>query len=74
MNVYPFLREAVFDPEIIQVMTGAYEELLGELELATRDDPLAEVIAKEVLEAARLGVHDVVEMRLWVLNSLGKPH
>ena len=74
MNVYPFLREAVFDPEIIQVMTGAYEELLGELELADRDDPLAEVIAKEVIEAARLGVHDVVEMRLWVLNSLGKPH
>jgi hypothetical protein len=74
MNVYPLMREAVFEPEIIRVMTGAYEELLGELELADRDDPLAEVIAKEVIEAARLGVHDVVEMRLWVLNSLGKPH
>jgi hypothetical protein len=74
MSVYPFMREAVFEPEIIQVMTGAYEELLGELELADRYDPLAEVIAKEVIEAARLGVHDVVEMRLWVLNSLGKPH
>ena len=74
MNVYPFLRDAVFDPEIIQVMAGTYEEVLGELKLADRDDPLAEVIAKEVIEAARLGVHDVVEMRLWVLNSLGKPH
>jgi hypothetical protein len=74
MNVYPLMRDAVFEPEIIRVMTGAYEELLGELELADRDDPLAEVIAKEVIEAARLGVHDVVEMRLWVLNSLGKPH
>jgi hypothetical protein len=74
MNVYPFLRDAVFEPEIIQVMAGAYEELLGELELADRDDPLAEVIAKEVIEAARLGVLNVVEMRLWVLNSLGKPH
>jgi hypothetical protein len=72
MTVY--LREAVFDPEIIQVMAGAYEELLGALELANRDDPFAEVVAKEVIEAARLGVHDIVEMRLWVLNSLGKPH
>ena len=48
--------------------------MLGELRLADRDDALAEVIAKEVIEAARLGVDDVVEMRLWVLNSLDKPH
>jgi hypothetical protein len=31
---------------------GASEELLGELQLADRDDPLAEVIAKEVIERA----------------------
>jgi hypothetical protein len=74
MAVYPFLRDAVFEPEIIQVMTGTYDELLGELELTDRDDPLAEVIAKEVIEAARLGVQDVAEMRQWVLNSLGKLH
>jgi hypothetical protein len=74
MTVYPFLREAVFEPEIIQVMAGTYEKLLGDLELVDRDDPLAEAIAKEVIEAARLGVHDVAEMRLWVLNALGKPH
>jgi hypothetical protein len=74
MTVYPLAREAVFEPEIIQVMAGAYEELLDELELADRDEPFAEVIAKEVIEAARLGLHDGVEMRLWVLNSLGKPH
>jgi hypothetical protein len=74
MTVYPFLRDAVFEPEIIQVMTGAYEKLLGDLKLVERGDPLAEVVAKEVIEAARLGVHDVVEMRLWVLNALGEPH
>ena len=74
MTVYPLERNAVFEPEIIQVMAGVYEEVLGELRLADRDDPLAEVIAKGVIEAARLGVDDVVEMRLWVLNSLDKPH
>lgn len=31
---------------------GAYEELLGEPQLADRHDPLAEVIAKEVIERA----------------------
>jgi hypothetical protein len=74
MPVYPFLRDAVFEPEIIQVMTGTYENLLDDLELVDRDDPLTEVIAKGVIEAARLGVHDGAEMRLWVLNALGKPH
>jgi hypothetical protein len=74
MTVYPLERNSVFEPEIIQVMAGVYEEVLGELRLADRDDPLAEVIAKGVIEAARLGVDDVVEMRLWVLNSLDKPH
>jgi hypothetical protein len=74
MTVYPFVRDAAFEPEIIEVMTGAYEELLGELKLADRDDPLTEVIAMELMEAARLGVHDVAEMRLWVLNTLGRPH
>ena len=74
MTVHPFMREAVFEPEIIQVMAGAYEELLDDLHLAGLDDPFTEVIAREVIEAARLGVHDVAAMRQWVLNMLGKPH
>jgi hypothetical protein len=74
MTVYPFMREAVFEPEIIEVMAGAYEELLDDLHLAGRDDPFTEVIARELIEAARLGVHEVAAMRQWVLNTLGKPH
>ena len=73
MSVSPFVREAVFDPEIIKVMAGAYEELLGDLELTDRDHGLAEVVAKEILQAARQGVHDVAEMRQWVLCTLGRP-
>ena len=70
MGVSPFVRQAVFDPEIIQVMTGAYEELLDDLEIADRNDPFTEVIAKEVLKAARLGVQDVAEMHRQVLCAL----
>ena len=72
MGVSPFVREAVFDPEIIKVMAGAYEELLGDLEVADRNDPFAQVIAKEVLRAARLGLRDVAEMHQQVLGTLGK--
>jgi hypothetical protein len=72
MGVSPFVREAVFDPEIIQVMAGAYEELLVDLEVADRNDPFAQVIAKEVLRAARLGMRDVAEMHQQVLGTLGE--
>ena len=72
MGVSPFVREAVFDPEIIQVMTGAYEELLGDLDLANRNDPFTEIVAREVLRAARLGLRDVAEMHQQVLGTLGK--
>ena len=72
MGVSPFVREAVFDPEIIKVMAGAFEELLGDLEVADRNDPVAQVIAKEVLRAARLGLRDVAEMHQQVLGTLGK--
>ena len=70
MSVSLFVREAVFDPQIIKVMVGAFEELLDDLEVADRNDPFAEVIAKEVLKAARLGVHDVAEMHRQVLCAL----
>jgi hypothetical protein len=73
MDVSPFVRDGVFDPEIIQVMTGAYEELLGDLDLANRNDPFTEIVAKEVLRAARQGVQDVAEMHQQVLGTLGKP-
>jgi len=70
MSVSLFVREAVFDPQIIKVMVGAFEELLDDLEVADRNDPFAEIIAKEVLKAARLGVHDVTEMHRQVLCAL----
>ena len=73
MGVSPFVRGAVFDPEIIKVMAGAFEELLDELELADRNDPLAITIAKEVLRVARLGVHDVAEMHQRILGTLRQP-
>ncbi len=74
MTVYPLMRNAVFDPETIQVMAGAYEDLLGILQLADRNDPFTEVVAKEVIEVARLGVRDATEIRQRVLSTFDEPH
>ena len=54
-------------------MTGVYEELLDDLELASRNDAFTEIVAKEILMAARLGVHDVAEMHQRILGTLRQP-
>jgi hypothetical protein len=63
-------RGVVFEPETVQVMGGAYDKLLGDLELAGRNDPLTEIVAKEVLKVARQGVRDAGEIRQRVLTAL----
>ena len=73
MTIRTLSRSAVFEPETIQVMAGAYEEVLALLQLPDPNDPFTEVVAKEVIELARLGLRDVAEMRQRVLNTLGKP-
>ena len=64
-------REAVFEPEMLEIMATAYEESVRILQVADRTDPLIEIIAKEVIETARLGVREPMEMRRRVLNALG---
>jgi hypothetical protein len=63
-------RGVVFEPETIQVLGGAYDKLLGDLQLVGRSDPFTEIVAKEVLKVARQGVRDAGEIRQRVLTVL----
>jgi hypothetical protein len=65
-------REAVFEPETLQIMATAYEDSVRFLHVADSTDPLNEVIAKEVIETARLGIREPTEMCRRVLSALGK--
>jgi hypothetical protein len=65
-------REAVFEPETLQIMATAYEDSVRFLHVADSTDPLTEVIAKEVIETARLGIREPTEIRRRVLSALGK--
>ncbi len=49
------INAGVFEPKQIAAMTAAYERVLQRLGLADRDDPLTEVVAKKVIELAKLG-------------------
>ena len=74
MSVSQFARSVAFGPETIRMMVGTYEQLLGDLQLVNSNDPFTTVVAKEVIEAARLGVLDAPTLRERVLNALEKPH
>ncbi len=73
MTLYRLLKETAFEPETVEVMGRAYEDLLRDLELADRTDPFTEIIAKRVIEAASRGVCSATEIHEQVLRTLTNP-
>jgi len=73
MAVYQlFNDDGVFEPEAVDVLARAYEDLLRELQLVDRNDPFTHAVAKQVIEVARTGVRNAAEIRERVLRVLGK--
>ena len=58
MAIYRLLKFSAFQPEEITCMTAAYEDALRVLQLANRQDPLTELVAKKIIEVAQLGQRD----------------
>ena len=73
MAIYRLLKDTTFEPEAVEVMGRAYEDLLGDLGLADRNDPFTEIVAKEIVKIASRGVRSATEIRATVLTTLGKP-
>jgi hypothetical protein len=63
MAIYRMIRQSVFEPEMIERMTAAYEHALKELGLADRNDPITDLVARKVIEIAEMGESD--PDRLW---------
>ena len=58
-----------FGPEQVAVMTTAFDQLLSDLKLVKRDDPLVRMVAKLVIELVRNGERDPEEVRQKVLGQ-----
>ena len=69
MVIYRLLREATFNPEQVKRMAEAYEAALQELRIVDRTDPIAELIAKRVIEVARMGHQTADEICDQVLSE-----
>jgi hypothetical protein len=71
MAMYRLLKFYAFQPEEIGSMTAAYEEALRVLQLADRQDPITELVAKKIIEAAELGERDPKRLCEKALTELG---
>ena len=72
MAIYRLLKDTTFEPEAVEVMGRAYEDLLADLRLADCNDPFTEIVAKEIVKIASRGVRSAAEIRAQVLTALGK--
>jgi hypothetical protein len=70
--IYRLLSGGAFDPAAITAMTATYERVCMALEIADREDPLTEIIAKKIIERAKAGELDVVRLCEAALSELGR--
>ena len=73
MTIHRLLQHSAFNQEDIDRMVGAYEHCLKVAGLADRSDPVAEKIAKQIVEIAQTGERDPAVVSRQVLAALQLP-
>jgi len=74
MAIYRLIRESVFEPEAIDRMTAAYAHALKVLQLADRNDPITELVARKIIEIVEAGERDpdrLCQRALAALKQIG---
>jgi chaperonin cofactor prefoldin len=70
MAIHRLLQGRAFDPEAVRVMVKAFEDTLRELNLSSRDDAIAQTVARAIIECAERDVLDPIEMRKCALEAI----
>jgi hypothetical protein len=70
MPVYPLFRHSAFEPDMIDAMEAALEAALRDLGVTDRADPLAETVAKKIIEFAQRGERDPERLRERAVGSI----
>lgn len=71
MAIYRLIATGSFGPDEIEVMKAAYEAALLDVGVATRDDPITELIAKSIVNVVATGERDPQTVMERALNALG---
>jgi hypothetical protein len=70
MSLARYMQGAVFEPPAIEAMTTAYLAVCESLLVASRTDPLTEIVARKVIEIAGTGERDPARIRDLALLAL----
>jgi hypothetical protein len=71
MAIYRIFKTMAFEPEAIARMSVAYEEALRLLQIADRQDPITELVARKIIEVASNGERDPAKICEQALRGLG---
>ena len=71
MPIYRLLQNLPMGSSEISRLTTAYEKTLHTIGLVDRNDPLAEMIAKKIIEIAQTGMRDPAKLSELAIKELG---
>jgi hypothetical protein len=72
LAIHRLLDGAAFEPEAIKAMTDAYEEALRALRLTDRNDPVAEIMARKIIQCANTGEDDPARLCEAALRGINR--
>jgi len=70
MAIYRLLRREVFEPDDIRLLATVYEDVLSAVRIVDRKGPLAEQIAKRVVQLAQAGERDPENLKDLALEAV----
>ena len=73
MPIYRLLQNLPMGPEDIRRLTTAYEQALRTLGIVDRGDPLAELLARKIIEVAQTGIREPADITAQAIKELGIP-
>jgi hypothetical protein len=72
MPIRSLIQPGAFDPEAIAAMGDALEAALKELQESGQPDVVREILAGQIIGAARLGERDPGRLRAAALSGIGR--
>jgi hypothetical protein len=71
MPINRLLNDSNLGPEEIERLNSAYGQALRSLWLVDRNDPIAEIVAKKIIEIGAADVRDPAEISKLAVEQLG---
>jgi len=73
MPIYRLLQNMPMGPEDIRRLTTAFEHALRTLGIVDRGDPLAELLARKIIEVAQTGIREPADISAQAIKEIGIP-